>query len=270
VTSYSPFERTSTHDRPAGHVPRESERVRLAATTALVPPDVGSVLEVGCGPGDLINALPVSFAVGTDPARRGLKHVTVPVVQSTIQQLPFADAAFDLVLCAEVLEHLAPEDLAPAAAELVRVARRYVLVSVPHQEQLLADSHRCARCRTVFHLHGHRHSLGPADLCGLFPGQRVLETKLVWPIRPYCLPLLRLRTYGLGMWKYSSHSLCPRCGNQALENHEERLLYRLCGAVNRLLRPSLSARRWLIMLFEVDRPADCGQPRCAEEGMPCP
>jgi uncharacterized protein YbaR (Trm112 family) len=46
-------------------------------------------------------------------------------VTAKLPQLPFADGAFDLVLCSEVLEHLVHP--VEALAELVRIAKRYVV-----------------------------------------------------------------------------------------------------------------------------------------------
>ena len=45
--------------------------------------------------------------------------------------LPFAAGSFDIVTCFEVLEHL--DDPAVAVKELARVARRSLVLSVPHE-----------------------------------------------------------------------------------------------------------------------------------------
>jgi SAM-dependent methyltransferase len=54
-------------------------------------------------------------------------------VAGSVVALPFPDKSFDVVGCFEVLEHL-PDDLPrQALAELHRVAKRAVVLSVPHE-----------------------------------------------------------------------------------------------------------------------------------------
>ncbi len=55
-----------------------------------------------------------------------------PDVVADVRALPFADGSFDTVCAFEVLEHLPFEDFEKSLSELVRVARRYVLLSLPH------------------------------------------------------------------------------------------------------------------------------------------
>ncbi|MCB9549802.1 MAG: class I SAM-dependent methyltransferase [Myxococcales bacterium] len=241
------FEQTAAHDIPAEHPLSRSEGVRIDATLALLPPGVETALDVGCGPGTLLHRLPVPRAYGTDLGWRGLRNVQRPAVRSSILRLPFADASVDLVTCCEVLEHLPPADVAAAVAELCRVARRAVLVTVPYREQLLESSHRCPRCGTEFHLHGHQQSLDEASILPLFPVDARLTVQRVWKVRPYSPALLRLRTRGLGLWKHGRHTLCPSCGNTEFENHEGRLLYKLFGALNHLRHPRRSQDNWLLV-----------------------
>lgn len=53
-----------------------------------------------------------------------------------INTLPYQDSCFDLVVCSEVLEHLArPEE---ALKEIKRVAKKYCLLSVPNEPFFMA------------------------------------------------------------------------------------------------------------------------------------
>jgi SAM-dependent methyltransferase len=83
------------------------------------------VLEVGSGSGGVTEflAYPVT---GVDPAfERTAERSTefLRRVPGRATALPLDDASFDLVLCVEVVEHLAAEEREPALAEMVRVLR---------------------------------------------------------------------------------------------------------------------------------------------------
>ena len=97
-------------------------------------------LDAGCGEGFVARALrqrlPDVRLVGFDfnPAAVRLAAAANPgtaFAAASIFALPFADAGFDVVGCFEVLEHQA--DPEPALLELARVARRAVVLSVPHE-----------------------------------------------------------------------------------------------------------------------------------------
>ena len=97
-----------------------------------------SVLDAGCGEGELLRRglLGCAHTVSLDRSREALAEIRThtkdpkPVCGSVLQ-LPFGRASFDAVVCLEVLEHL--EDPAAAVQELLRVARRAVVVSVPYE-----------------------------------------------------------------------------------------------------------------------------------------
>ena len=98
-----------------------------------------SVLEVGCGEGHMQQALmryPFAERIAFDidapivaEARRIAPESRYLVADG--QSLPFPDGRFDVVMATEVLEHV--PDPARALAEMRRVSRRYVLVSVPRE-----------------------------------------------------------------------------------------------------------------------------------------
>jgi Methylase involved in ubiquinone/menaquinone biosynthesis len=170
---------------------------------------------------------------------------------SSMLSLPFPDRSFDVVLCAETLEHLDPADLVRATAELRRIARKSLVVTVPYQEDLLAWSTRCSRCGTVFHLYGHRNVFSPERLKALFPGAAHYAVQGIWPVRPMSPALLHFRTETLGLWKYWRFARCPECGNEAFENQERRLAYKGVDALNSLLHPRKSDYRWLMLRVDL-------------------
>jgi SAM-dependent methyltransferase len=62
-----------------------------------------------------------------------LNNPTATFRLGNILDLPFADDAFDIVGCFEVLEHLQGDQPRQALKEFARVARRAVIMSVPHE-----------------------------------------------------------------------------------------------------------------------------------------
>jgi hypothetical protein len=93
--------------------------------------ELGSVLDVGCGPHGLACVRPDLPFVGVDVAFDGPPTPTMVAFRAPAGPLPFGDAAFDSVLCLDVLEHLPPADRPGFVAELARVAARRVLVACP-------------------------------------------------------------------------------------------------------------------------------------------
>jgi 2-polyprenyl-3-methyl-5-hydroxy-6-metoxy-1,4-benzoquinol methylase len=101
-----------------------------------------SLLDVGCGEGVLTRRwaeqLQPRPVVGIDLADpkleqhwRARERPNLRFVAGRAEGLPFADHEFDLVAAIEALEHVPAVDR--TLAEMVRVARRHLLVSVPRE-----------------------------------------------------------------------------------------------------------------------------------------
>lgn len=235
-----------------GTTPSATQRERIAATLALVPDDVGTVLDVGCGDGVVSNCL-VQRGVevtAVDVSRSALAHVCGYRVVASAAQLPFRERAFDLALCTEVLEHLPEAVYARTRAELDRVARRYVLVATPNEEHLPDRHVKCAQCGWVYHRGYHCRSFDHAAHACLFPGLEAVRNVAIGqrssrPARTW------LEQHLLGQYRTGGLP-CPRCGCARTacpsRSGARRVAAPLVQLVAKLARPRRTAR-WLATLF---------------------
>ncbi len=87
------------------------------------------LLEIGIGNGIVAHALAkLGMTVDTldiDPALH-------PTMVGSVTKIPAPDASYDVVLCAELLEHLPWEEFKTALAEITRVSKKHVIITVPH------------------------------------------------------------------------------------------------------------------------------------------
>lgn len=86
----------------------------------------GKILDVGCWEKDLQKYLPAETKyLGLDIG--GKPDIKIDLEK---EKLPFADGEFDCVVCSDVLEHL--DNLHDVFNELIRVANKYVIISLPN------------------------------------------------------------------------------------------------------------------------------------------
>ena len=126
-----------------------------------------SVLDVGCGDGLLLKKYKkdnCDFIVGIDISLKRLKD-THAVTDNAIlvkcdgKNLPFKENKFDLATSTETIEHI-PE-FRESLKEMGRVAGKYILITVPNQEEVRKII--CPHCLNEFLLDGHLHTFSASD-----------------------------------------------------------------------------------------------------------
>jgi SAM-dependent methyltransferase len=180
------------------------------------PPTHPRILDAGCGTGrNLLEYGPLGAATGIDPSpaaiafchRRGIANV----IEAQLEQLPFADEQFDLLLACDVIEHI--EDDLGALAELHRVAspRARLLLTVPAYQWLWSQHDETHHHKRRYRLRQLRERLRQS---GFEP--RVASYFNSTLLAPIALTRVaaRRRTRRGGR---SDYELAPRAVNRVLE-----------------------------------------------------
>lgn len=99
-----------------------------------------TALDVGCAKGFLVKALSELDikARGIDISEYAIENahpdVRRMVKLGDVTKLPYKDAEFDVVTCFDVMEHIPTKDATKALKEMLRVAKKHIVVRVVTEE----------------------------------------------------------------------------------------------------------------------------------------
>lgn len=191
---------------------------RVQEAVRWLPTEARFILDVGCGNGVFANQLiDTHTTIGVDRSWSALQWVKSSRAQADVTRLPFKSDAFDGLVCMEVLEHLPVMVFEKALAELVRVTRQYLLITVPYCEDRAAVQIHCPVCSCQFHPTYHMRS---------FTRPQVEQLLQYWPNMVVqrvagVVPTARFRHQYLFRWlrqirgrplPFPKAALCPQCG----------------------------------------------------------
>jgi hypothetical protein len=189
-----------------------TEMQRMRRTVELIPSDVSSLLDVGAGHGIFLEELKAArdiSGVGVEITSAKVDYARTRGIDLRLgdaSALDFRDREFDAVVSCEVLEHLPFGVYESALAEFARVARRWVIITVPFDEQrrFLRCPYCCASVNPDYHFRAFR----TGSLQGLLPGFRLEQTlQLGWRKRSMLIELGRRLVE-----RWPRFLVCPCCG----------------------------------------------------------
>jgi len=247
-------------------ISEEKERVKHFIDA--LPLDVSTVIEVGCGNGVIINTLAekkgnLTRVVGVDLSEYALKFVKVEKYKQNINNLEFLDNSFDCVIASEVLEHLTTSDFQIGLNEIQRISKKYILVSVPNEDDLELDIRMCNVCFCWFNPDYHMRSFNKSSLKGLFSKFRNIWIREIGyeKIKTEYLPLAKLFLH-YNQKKNAKIGICPQCGmNYTLiskisdsfgDSQKQKSFYQKVSEimVRKLFTKNYLKKRWLFALYE--------------------
>jgi len=260
------YEQSNIWDRNFLEISAEKERIEEIIN--IIPSSVKNILDVGCGNGAFINTIAITFLnrfdriAGLDSSEEALKYVKVEKHKSNISSLPFGNKSFDLVTSLEVLEHLPQKDFKKGVLELQRVAKKYIIITVPNEDDIEHSLVMCPICHCWFNPYFHMRSFNKNILYNLFNNFKLIKVKGIGPFLEYRSYNRLLLTF-YRAWKTPLppiNAMCPQCGhqhNETFQNIENRdsscsilkplLLFKPLAKV---IWPLKKKKRWLLALYE--------------------
>jgi SAM-dependent methyltransferase len=148
------------------------------------------VLDIGFGDGRLLkklSALENCECYGLDISKRNIEFTKKEIHNAKLlygnitDMKPFDNDSFDVIIAAELLEHLTDYELKAGVGEVNRILKNdgvFILVT-PLDEDLRLQLRKCPYCSKVFHISDHKQSFNEEKLNNLLNRHNFKPFKIV-------------------------------------------------------------------------------------------
>lgn len=236
-----------------------AEQARVGDLLSLIPEGVTSALDVGSRDGHITRLLAnrISQVTALDLELPVIVDPRIHCVAGNAAAMAFPDRSFDLVFCAEVLEHIPEPALEAACREIARVSRRHVIIGVPYRQDIRHGRTTCHRCGRTSPPWGHVNSFDESRLGALFSSLQLRQTRFVGTAEAGTNALsawlsdLARNPYGT----YSQEEHCVHCsarlqGPQRLSTVQRALMKASLGLRDIFNWGAQPHGNWIHLLFE--------------------
>jgi ubiquinone/menaquinone biosynthesis C-methylase UbiE len=242
---------------------------RVDAILESMPEDAKAILDVGIGGGYIYSRIKEDREkkiFGLDISMELVEELgDRRVCVANTRELPFNNESFDLILAADLIEHIDPEDFGKSISEIARITKKYILINSPYKDRIEWPISLCNVCKKEFNIYGHLRTVDMHLINKIFPKPQfnILTFRYLGPpreARPLFLVYLA-RRYGK---VYSNKGVvCPYCFNSLIVHPTRNLMEVICGRVigaiffimDRLMPRFLMDRSEIVVLIS-KQPAD--------------
>jgi ubiquinone/menaquinone biosynthesis C-methylase UbiE len=237
----------------------ERERQRTKDLMDLIPCKAESALDIGARDGFLALKLIEYYQQVTalDLVKPSIDHKAIECVQGDVSKMEFADNSFDMVMCAEVLEHLQPNILQKACAELMRVSKRHVIIGVPYNQDTRVARTTCYTCGKKNPPWGHINRFDENRLKSLFQGMSVKKISYIGKTREKTnfLSTLLMDLAGNPYGTYHQQETCIHCDSKLIPPPERSFMQKVFTKLGFIIKNTqslfvASQPNWIHILFE--------------------
>lgn len=216
------------------------------------------MLDVGARDGYISRLLTSQFTevCALDLCKPNIQHERVTCVEGNIASLPFPDGHFDAVVCAEVLEHVSPSCLTKGCREIMRVAKRSIVIGVPYKQDIRVGRTTCSTCGKKNPPYGHVNRFDENRLKKLFSGLCVERIAHIGKHRSQTtgLAAMLMDLAGNPYGTYDQEEPCIHCGSKLVQPGNrtvgERVLAKLGHNLTRCRQALTSPRPiWIHVSF---------------------
>lgn len=223
----------------------------------IIPSDVKTIIDIGCGNGHITNALSKKFDItGVDRSQNALRHVESKKIKASCDQVPVEDKSFDLVFSSELIEHLEDDVFYKTIEEFKRISKKYIFLSIPNRENVKKNLIQCPECHYIYNRSYHLRGFTLAKIKKYFEEYEILyvcETGSL--IRHYnqFLSMIKTKITPPNSWipyyvmpKEKRKTFCPKCEHKFDYPYRFNLFSFAIDMLNILLSPK---RPYWLMIF---------------------
>jgi len=225
----------------------------------IIPDDVNSIIDIGCGNGIITNELHKIYNVtAVDRSKKALSFVKAKKLQADCSNIPIEDNSFDMVFSSELLEHLEEDTFYKTLTELKRLTKKYILISVPNAENLKKTYIQCPECKFIYNRVYHLRSFIPKDFEKYFEDFEIKYYERFGKKIRYYNPLISKIKHKVSppkswipyYWtpKNKRNTMCPKCEYKFSYEYKFNIFSFGCDMLNILISPKKPY--WLFILLE--------------------
>jgi ubiquinone/menaquinone biosynthesis C-methylase UbiE len=237
------------------------EQERYEQTMQAIPFNCETLLDVGAGNGAFLHLLEQQHSKiklsGIEYTIGGIRNkiCNAKIHQGSIDKLPFDDQSVDIVSALEVIEHLPVDVYKNGLIELQRVAKMFILISVPYQENRVTVE--CPNCGCGFNPNTHVRSFNDEKIKNLFTDFDLLTMRAMGKKREmYFGKYRRLAKNWFGDKTFPQQCVCPQChfSKTGQQQHESNVAGNIAQPQGymRLIKKIFfyNTPRWYLAIYE--------------------